>query len=171
MQQLSFFKILINVFLVTLSLHCCAQALSHCSEWELLAVVTHRLIKQRLPLKRSPGCRQRGFGSCGAWAQLLCSVCSLPGPGIKPMSPTPAGRCTDTVAVSTVLPGKSQVYLLINYVTLNCFASRFHYIITWWDVLYLKKALCSEFFGSQPRNSLDFGSWLLHWRIESQRLS
>ena len=57
----------------------------------------------------APGCT--GFSSCGSWshrcgsqapehrlnsfsaeAQLLCSMCHLPGPGIKPMSPALAGR-------------------------------------------------------------------------------
>ena len=57
----------------------------------------------------APGCT--GFSSCGSWshrcgpqapehrlnsfpaeAQLLCSMCDLPGPGIKPMSPALAGR-------------------------------------------------------------------------------
>ena len=57
----------------------------------------------------APGCT--GFSSCGSWshrcgsqapehrlnsfsaeAQLLCSMCHLPGPGIKPMSPSLTGR-------------------------------------------------------------------------------
>ena len=30
-----------------------------------------------------------GFGSCGTWAQVLCSMRKPPGPGIKPMSSAP----------------------------------------------------------------------------------
>ena len=36
------------------------------------------------------------LNSCGPWAQLLCSMCHLPGPGIKPESPALAGRFIST---------------------------------------------------------------------------
>ena len=32
-----------------------------------------------------------GFGSCGAWAWLLCVMWNLPRPGIKPVSPKLGG--------------------------------------------------------------------------------
>ena len=46
------------------------------------------------------------LSSCDAWAYLLLSMWDLPGPGLEPMSPEPAGRF-----LTTVPPGKS----LINY--------------------------------------------------------
>ena len=44
-----------------------------------------------------------GFGSHGAWPQLLQVMGNLPGPGIKPSSPALAGRFLPTAP-----PGKSQ---------------------------------------------------------------
>ena len=46
----------------------------------------------------------RGLSSCGAGAQLFCSMWDLPGPGLKPMSPALAGRF-----LTTAPPGKSLV--------------------------------------------------------------
>ena len=42
------------------------------------------------------------LSSCGTWAQLLCGMWDLPGPGIEPMSPALAGGF-----LTTVPPGKS----------------------------------------------------------------
>ena len=33
-----------------------------------------------------------GFSSCGTWALVCCSMCDLPGPGIKPMFPALTGE-------------------------------------------------------------------------------
>ena len=37
----TFLKILINLFLAALGLHCCAQAFSSCGEWGLLFIAVH----------------------------------------------------------------------------------------------------------------------------------
>ena len=55
-----------------------------------------------LLLLRSTGSRRTGFSSCGTWAELLCSMWDIPGPGLEPMSPALAGRF-----LTTVPPGKS----------------------------------------------------------------
>ena len=56
------------LFLAALGLHCCARALSSCSERGLLFVaVRGRLIAVDL-LLRSTGFRRAGFSSCGIWA-------------------------------------------------------------------------------------------------------
>ena len=47
---------------------------------------------------------ERRLSSCGAWAQLLCVMWDLPGPGLEPVSPALAGRF-----LTTVPPGKSCV--------------------------------------------------------------
>ena len=154
MQQLSFVKNVINffflhwVFIAELRL-CLIAARGSYS----LAVV-HRLSQPWLPWLCSTGSGQGAFSSCGACSPLLRSMWNLPGPGIEPMFPTLAGGF-----LSTAPPGKSQVYLLINHMTLNCFASRFHYIITWWDILYLKKALCYRIFWQSSQKLSAF--WLL----------
>ena len=45
---------------------------------------------------------ERSLSSCGAWAQLFCSMWDLPRPGLEPVSPALAGRF-----LTTVPPGKS----------------------------------------------------------------
>ena len=45
----------------------------------------------------STGSRRTGFSSCGAWAQLLCGMWDLPGPGLESMSPALAHRFLTTV--------------------------------------------------------------------------
>ena len=49
----------------------------------------------------STGSRRVGFSSCGAWAELLCSVWDPPGPGLEPVSPALAG-----IFLTTASPGK-----------------------------------------------------------------
>ena len=69
---------------------------------------------QWLFLLRSTGSRHAGFSSCGSralerrlsscgtQAQLLCGMWDLPGLGLKPVSPAPAGGF-----ITTAPPGKS----------------------------------------------------------------
>ena len=45
----------------------------------------------------------RGLSSCGTWAQLLCGMWDLPGPGLEPVSPALAGRF-----LTTAPPGKTH---------------------------------------------------------------
>ena len=73
-----------------------------------------------LLLLQSMGSRHRGFSSCGsralerrlsscgAWAQLLCGMWDLPGPGLEPVSPALADRFLTTVPL-----GKSPTFTLI----------------------------------------------------------
>ena len=50
----------------------------------------------------------RGLSSCGAWAQLLCDMWDLPGPGIESVFPALASGF-----LTTELPGKSLIFFLI----------------------------------------------------------
>ena len=50
------------------------------------------------------------FSSCGLQAQLLLSLWDLPGPGIKPLSPTLVGEFPTTRP-----PGKPNTYYLIPF--------------------------------------------------------
>ena len=59
---------------------------------------------QRLLLLQSMSSRHAGFCSCGARAQLLCSMWDLPRPGLEPVSPVLAGGF-----LTTVPPGKHPV--------------------------------------------------------------
>ena len=62
--------VFISLFLATLGLHCCSRVFSCCGHGTRL---------------RTSGCRAR-FGGGGTRAQLLLSMCSLPGPGMEPAS-------------------------------------------------------------------------------------
>ena len=109
-----------------LGLCCCTWAFSSCGERGLLfiavcglliavasLVVEHGLKGARASAvvacglssrgSRAPECR---LSSCGARAQLLCSMWDPPGPGIEPMFPALAGGF-----LTTVPPGKSPVGL------------------------------------------------------------
>ena len=46
---------------------------------------------------------ERRLSSCGAWAQLLCSMWDLPGPGLEPVFPALADGF-----LTAAPPGKSQ---------------------------------------------------------------
>ena len=50
---------------------------------------------------------ERRLSSCGAQAQLFCSMWDLPGPGLEPMSPALAGRF-----LTAVPPAKSLNHYL-----------------------------------------------------------
>ena len=47
----------------------------------------------------------RKLSSCGSWAQLLCGMWDLPGPGLEPVSPASAGGFSTTAP-----PGKPPSY-------------------------------------------------------------
>ena len=96
----------------------CGAWASHCCLWLPLlwsiwssVVVTHRLSSCRSPTWDPPGfssygseALQRTLRICGARAQLLCDIWSLPRPGIEPVSPALAGAF-----LSTEPPGKSSL--------------------------------------------------------------
>ena len=109
-----FFNKFIYLFLAALGLHCCVQAFSSCSEQGLLFVVVRGLLIVVASLVAEHGLQARGFSSCGARAQLLCSMWNLPRPGLEHVSPALAGRF-----LTTAPPGKSQVSLLSFAVFLN----------------------------------------------------
>ena len=102
-----------------LALLCCAQAFSSCGKWGYSLLWCKGFSLWWLPLLQSTGSRHAGFSSCGSWALecrcsscgtgalLLLSMCNLPRPGLKPMSPALTGRF-----LTTAPPGESQVMLL-----------------------------------------------------------
>ena len=85
------FYLLRYLFLAALGLPCCVSAFSSCGERELVSSCG----AWASPCRGSSYCRawaaQRGLGSCGAQAQLLGVMWSLPRPGIKPISPAQTG--------------------------------------------------------------------------------
>ena len=113
----------IYLFLAALGLRCCAWAFSSCSELALLFIAVRGLLIAVASLVVEHGlqvCRlhsscgwwalERRLGSCGAQAQLLCSIQGLPGPGLEPVSPALAGEF-----LTTTSPGKPRTFsFLIN---------------------------------------------------------
>ena len=77
------------------TLHCGARV-SHCGGFSCCGAQTLGTRASAVAAHRLSSCSARalghaGFSSCGTWAQLLCGMWDLPGPGIKPVSPALAG--------------------------------------------------------------------------------
>ena len=95
---------------------------------------------------------ERRLSSCAAWAQLLCSVWDLPGPGLKPVPPALAGGF-----LTTAPPGKPLRYFLClesrSYVK-EVVAHGFLWTLSWRGTALEPKCLLWE------RSS--FKSWSCH---------
>ena len=110
-----------SLFLAALGLCCCTWAFSSCEGYSSLRCAGFLLWWLLL---WSTGSRRAGFSSCGSWAlehrlsscgamaQLLCSMWGLPGPRIKPVSLALASGF-----LTTVPPGKSlqQLSFILNF--------------------------------------------------------
>ena len=96
----SFFK-LIYLFLAALGLHCCTRAFSSCRV-RALGVQASVVVAQGLSSYGLWALEHR-LSSCGAWAQLLCGMWDLAGPGLEPVSPALAGGF-----LTTAPPGKPK---------------------------------------------------------------
>ena len=98
--------IFIYLFWVTLGLHCLVWAFSSWGKRGLLFSCGARASHCSGFSCCRAQAREHQPSSCGTRALLRWSVWNLPGPGIKPMSPTLAGR------LSTTGPeGKPKIYL------------------------------------------------------------
>ena len=90
--------------MAVLGLRFCARAFSSCGKREPLLIAVHRpptiaasfVAEHRLQMHR--------LSSCGSQAQLLCGMWDPPRPGLKPVSPTPAGRLSTTAPPGKPLP-------------------------------------------------------------------
>ena len=79
-----------------LDLRFCAKAFSSCGKRGPLFIAVHGPLTIVASLVA-----ERRLSSCGSRAQLLHGMWDLPRPGLKPMSPALAGRCSTTAP-----PGK-----------------------------------------------------------------
>ena len=106
MITISFF-FLLNIFkfiylsLAVLGLRFCARASSSCSEQGPLFIAGRGPLTIAASLVVEHKLQTRRLSSCGSWAQLLCSMWDPPRPGLEPVSPTLAGRLSNTAP-----PGK-----------------------------------------------------------------
>ena len=85
----------------------CGAWVFHCSDFSLLRA-EHKLQSVQASVVEARGissCDARipehRLNSCDTWAQLLCGILDLPGPGIKHMSPALAGRFFTMKALGT----------------------------------------------------------------------
>ena len=122
-KDISFLSFFLSFFWAALGLCCCARALlqlwqagailhyglraSHCGGFSCcgaraLGTRASVVVARRPQSSRASVVIVCGLSSCGARAQLLCSMWDLPGPGIEPLSPALAGGF-----LTTAPPGKS----------------------------------------------------------------
>ena len=91
-----------------LGLHFCARAFSSCGEQGPLFIAVRGPLTIATSLVAEHRLQTRRLSNCGSWAQLLCGMWDPPRPGLKPMSPAPAGRLSTTAP-----PGKPLIVVLI----------------------------------------------------------
>ena len=95
--------IYLYLFLAVLGLRFCARAFSSCDERGPLFIAVRGPLTIAASLVAGHRLQTRRLSSCGARAQLLCSMWDLPRPGLEPVSPALAGRFSTTVP-----PGKPK---------------------------------------------------------------
>ena len=81
-----------------------ARAFSSCGKRGPLLIAVRGPLTIAASLVVEHKLQTRRLSSCGSRAQLLCSMWDLPRPGLKPVSPAPAGRLSTTVP-----PGKPHL--------------------------------------------------------------
>ena len=87
--------------MAVLGLRFCARAFSSCGKWGPLFITVRgplTIAASLLAEQRLQTCR---LSNCGSRAQLLRGMWDLPRPGLEPVSPALAGRCSTTAP-----PGK-----------------------------------------------------------------
>ena len=107
-------------FLAALGVHCCSLAFSSCGEWGLLFVVVRRLLLVVASLVAEHRLQTRRLSNCGSRAQLLCGMWDLPRPGLEPVSPALAGRCSTTAPPGKFINRFFFFFLMISIEQLLC---------------------------------------------------
>ena len=87
--------------MAVLDLRFCARAFSSCGKWGPLFIAVRGPLIIAASLVAEHRLQTHRLSSCGSRAQLLRGMWDLPGPGLEPMSPAPAGRLSTTAP-----PGK-----------------------------------------------------------------
>ena len=86
----------------------CSAPATHCGGFSCCGAQALGTRASVVVARRLGGCGlralERRLSSCGAQAQLLCSMWDLPGPGLEPVSPVLASRF-----LTTAPPGKSSL--------------------------------------------------------------
>ena len=96
--------------MAVLGLRFCARAFSSCGKQGPLFIAVRWPLTIAASLVAEHSLQTRRLSNCGSWAQLLCSMWDLPGPGLEPVSPALAGRLSTTAP-----PGKTSEVDLNNF--------------------------------------------------------
>ena len=94
----------------------CGARVSHCGGFsccraQALGAQASVAVPRRLSSCGSRALEHR-LSSCGTWAQLLCGMWDLPGPGLEPVSTALAGGF-----LTTAPPGKNIPFTSPKYIT------------------------------------------------------
>ena len=90
-----------------LDLRFCVRAFSSCGKWGPPFIAVHGPLTITAPPVAEHRLQTCRLSNCGSQAQLLHGMWDPPRPGLKPMSPAPAGRFSTTEP-----PGKPPSVLL-----------------------------------------------------------
>ena len=90
--------------MAVLGLRFCARAFSSCVKLGPLFIAVRGPLTIAASLVAEHRLQTRRLSSCGSWAQLLCGMWDLPGPGLEPVSPALAGGFSTTAP-----PGKPRI--------------------------------------------------------------
>ena len=116
MNKYLFFWIFLNIFwfiylfLAVLGLRFCARAFFSCGRRGPLFIAVRGPLTIAASLVADLRLQTRRLSNCGSWAHLLRGMWDLPRPGLEPVSPALAGRCS-----ATAPPGKppQHFYLIL----------------------------------------------------------
>ena len=109
-----FIYLFIYLFLAVLGPRLCARASSSCGKRGPLLITVHGPLS--LPFIAEHRLQTHRLSSCGSRAQSLRGMWDPPRPGLKPMSPAPAGRLPTTAP-----PGKpSALIFIVSFLSPNC---------------------------------------------------
>ena len=92
--------------MAVLGLRLCARASSRGGKRGPLLIAVRGPLTIAASLVAEHRLQTRRLSNCGPRAQLLCGMWDLPGPGLEPVSPAPAGRLSTAAP-----PGKPSCHL------------------------------------------------------------
>ena len=104
----NFIYLFIYLFMAVLGLRFCARAFSSCGKRGPLLIAVRGPLTITASLVAEHRLQTRRLSNCGSRAQLLRGMWDLPRPGLKPVSPTLAGRLSTTAP-----PGKPTTHFLV----------------------------------------------------------
>ena len=113
-----------------LGLRFCARAFSSCGKRGPLFIAVRGPLTIAAPLVAEHRLQTHRLSSCGSRAQLLRGMWDLPRPGLEPVFPALAGRCSTTAP-----PGKPSGLILSDWESVRKFEAWRHFCALMEDLL------------------------------------